>query len=113
MDVTRSERVVLHSEQSFDLTYDTMTFETGEEMILVHLDVHIFSKTVLKRLFEVVDRIRPTLPPIIFCQPANPSTLFDKFVSRFGWKLQGDCWCEDGLNRRIYVHYRDFDGFKH
>ena len=79
-------------------------------MFRVHLDVYYFDRSVLKRLHWAFDKYRPTLPPILFAQPAEDSPLFERFVSRFGFKLLGDCWCEDGKNRRLFVHYRNTDG---
>src|SRR5574340_509201 len=113
MSITRSERVVLHSEPDFSISYDETDLGEDRIMVRVHLDVYHFSKTTFQNIRKAVDKHRPRLPPIIFCQPADDSLLFEKFVSRFGFKFISDCWCEDGLNRRIFVNYRDFDGRQH
>lgn len=107
----RSERVVFHSEPDFDVSYDQMDLGAGRVMTFVHLDVFYFDKSTWKRIQWAFDHYRPTLPPIIFAQPAVDSPLFEKFVSRFGFQLLNDCHCDDGLNRRIFVHYRIPDGF--
>jgi hypothetical protein len=103
--VTRSDRVVFHTDPSFSLSYDVFDLGDDRQMLMIHLDVTHFSKSVMKRIKEAVDYHRPSFPPIIFTQPANDSPLFEKFVSRFGWQFLNDCFCSDGLNRRIFVNY--------
>ena len=110
MATIRSERVVIHSEPDFDVSFDTMDLGEGRVMTLVHLDVFYFDKSVLKRLHWAFDKYRLALPPVIFAQPAEDSPKFERFISRFGFRYIGDCWCDDGMNRRIFVHYQDFDG---
>lgn len=103
--ITRTSVVLLHEEADFKLSYDILDIGMDRQMLMIHLDVHNFSRSVLRRLHAVVDLWRPKLPPIIFTQPANDSPLFEKFVSRFGWQFLNDCICEDGQNRRIFVNY--------
>lgn len=106
MSITRSSRIVLHSEPDFDITYDITDLGEGREMYRVHLDVRRFNKSVLRNIHEAVDKHRPSLPAIIFCQPANDSPIFEHFVDRFGFKFISDCPCEDGMNRRIFAHFK-------
>lgn len=104
--VNRTERTVLHSEPDFDFSFDEFHFDDDRVMPMIHLDVFYFDKNTMKRLREVYDYWRPKFPPIIFAQPEEDTPLFEKFVSRFGFKFISDAVCSDGATRRIFVNYR-------
>lgn len=96
-------RTVIHSEPDFDVSIHGV--QIGDKVItLLHLDVYYFSPATLRHMMRLWPSIRSKLPAIIMCQGDQDGPLFEKFVTRFGWQLMGDCICTDGRNRRLFAH---------
>lgn len=98
-------RVTLLSEPAFDVWLNHQEIEPGVYMMFIHLDVYCFTPDVLKRLQHEWRKMRPTLPPMVFCHGHIDDDKFHRFVTRFGWEHIHYTPCSDGVTRRIYVHY--------
>ena len=76
---------------------------TGEaQMIFIHLNVRIWSKSVLKRLLAEFATLRSLIDvPIFATGPESQDEKFKRFVSLFGFKplINGDF--------QIFVSYKD------
>lgn len=100
-----SPTALFHVDQDFILSFELVDLGANRLMPMIHFEVRRFNRSIWGRMKEVVTRLRPDFPEIIYCQPTNDTPLFEKFVSRFGFTPHGDGYCSDGKNRRIFVNY--------
>jgi hypothetical protein len=98
-------KVLVASCPAFDVQLQLKQPEPGTLMTFVHLDVYQTSPSVMRDLIRVHNKLRPTLPPMIFCQGHVDDHKFHRFVTRFGWEPLSNIPCTDGTTRRLYVHH--------
>lgn len=98
-------RIVFHDVPDFNISFELVDLGRNQLMPMIHLEVKRFDKAVYSAIHEAIKQHRPRFPEILYCQPSNDTPLFSKFVSRFGFSPLGDGYCNDGINRRIYVNY--------
>lgn len=77
--------------------------EDGAQMIMIHLDVNEWSKTVLKQLIAEFKAFRECTDAPLFCTSPASDTKWQKFISLFGWRYLLDM--ADG--QKLYVSYKD------
>jgi len=91
-------------DKDFAISFELLDLGANRLMPMLHLEFSKFNKSSFLRYKAAHALIRPRLPQIIYVQSRYDNPLFAKFVSRIGFKPLGDGYCNDGVNRLIYVN---------
>ena len=100
-------RVILNECRDFAVELSWFELHNGDLVPFIHLDITYFSPRVLRELLALWERLRPTLPEIIFAQGTIDDNKLAKLVTKFGFQYHSDCPCDDGLTRKLFVNYKD------
>lgn len=97
-----------------DFLWQTNSIDLGEGRIMpfMHLTVYVPTPRVMKAMKALYASKRHEFPNIVFAQGLVDDDKFERFVAHFGFKPISDCFCTDGVNRRLFVnyHYGSFNG---
>jgi hypothetical protein len=73
-------------------------------MLVMHIDVHQFKPSVMKRMIHEFTTFRScTDAPLFAIEPSPDDAMWHRFVSRMGFRFSSRVECTDGLSRRCYV----------
>jgi len=76
----------------------------GTQMLVLHIDVHQFKPSVMKRMIHEFKTFRScTDAPLFAIEPSPDDAKWHRFVSHLGFRYSSRVECTDGLTRRCYV----------
>lgn len=81
-------------------------FRYGDEQImLVHLDIHKFTKSSLRRGLRDWSVLRQSVSVPLFAYGENDDAKYEHFMSLLGFQHISFIPCTDGRTRRVYVSF--------
>jgi len=101
-----SDNEILHEERDFAVSINYCYTHPSVPVPFMHLDVTNWSPSALRAMCSVWSRLRPSLPPVLFAQATIDDARISKLAKYFGFQFHGDCPCDDGTMRRLFVNYR-------
>jgi hypothetical protein len=80
--------------------------EHDNQMLVIHMDVHKFSPSVLKRMMREFKVLRScTNTPIFAFEPSPDDKKWEHYVELMGFSYLMIDKCSDSLSRRCFVSY--------
>jgi hypothetical protein len=87
-----------------EYTFDVEELRNGDaQMIFIHLDVHVWKKSVLKRLLTEFKAFRSVTDVPLFVSSPDSDAKWVHFISLFGFKYLLDM----AAGRKLYVSHKD------
>lgn len=100
-----SPRVVVLDEPEYTASYHVTDLGDNRLMTFVHLDVYYMDKEVLRRLDAQWKVWREHVPIVLYAMSDDDTSVWSKFIARFGFEFLKDIPCTDGKTRRLFVNY--------
>ena len=71
-----------------------------QQMLVMHIDVHQFKPSVMKRMIHEFKTFRScTDAPLFAIEPSPDDAMWHRFVHRMGFRFSSRVECTDGLSR--------------
>lgn len=79
-----------------------------DHMVFIHLCVHIWSPSVYKEVFRNWKLFRQCVTcPLFAVAGVEDDAKWERFVERLGFKFLSEVICENGVPRRMYIHFQE------
>lgn len=98
------KRYLAHQSDDCTFELDEHRDASGNQMLLVHLRVHRWSKSSLKRIKRDWALFRQHVTVPLFASPMDHDKRWEKFVTLMGWRPFSTVLCHDGIERPLYIH---------
>jgi len=84
-------------------------FRRGEDqMVFVHLTVHDWSLRTFKEILRNWKLFRSHVScPLFAVGGVQDAAKWERFVSRLGFKFHSNVVCENGAERRLFIHTKE------
>lgn len=92
-----------------DYYFSLEEFRRGEDqMVFVHVNVYRWTASVFKEILRNWRLFRQhVVCPLFAVAGEDSSEKWERFVSRLGFKFHSNVVCENGAERRLFVHILD------
>jgi hypothetical protein len=78
--------------------------ERGDQLLAIHMDVHQFAPSALKRMKREFSALRSCTDAPIFAIEDNPDDdKWERYVRHMGFEFSSRVECTDGNSRRTFV----------
>lgn len=80
----------------------------GARMLLMHVDVHRYVPSVLRRMRHAWTAFRNcTAAPLFAIEPSPDDAKWERFVTAFGFRFSSRVDYPDGSSRRVFISYKN------